>query len=428
MEQLPVGQRMHTLASTLFPIARSLTGEGNRKTLRILQEHIPLTVHEVPSGTKAFDWTVPNEWSISKAFIADEHGRKIVDFKDHTLHVVGYSTPIDAFLTLDELQKHLHSLPDQPTAIPYVTSYYKPYWGFCLSHKQRRRLKPGKYHVVIDSSLKKGHLTYGQCYIPGKIKKEIFFSTYICHPSMANNELSGPVLATYLAKWIRQKPRYYSYRFVFIPETIGSLVYMRRHLQRMKKTIQAGFILTCVGDERTVSYLPSREGNTLADRVILNVLTHNAIRYDAYSFLDRGSDERQYCSPGADLPFATLMRSKYGTYPEYHTSLDDLSLVTAKGLQESYDLFVQCIEALEYNKYYQAVHVGEPQLGKRGLYPTLSQKGSATSIRPMMNFLAYADGKMDLIDISNTIGVPIQTLIPIIDTLKKHRLIKAGKL
>jgi aminopeptidase-like protein len=418
-----VGQEMYRLMVELFPICRSITGNGVRETLARIKDHIPLEIHEVPSGTKVFDWEVPKEWNIRNAFIINEEGNKVVDFKKNNLHVVGYSIPVDKQLTLAELQGHLHSLPEQPDAIPYVTSYYKEYWGFCISHNERKRLKEGRYRVVIDSELKDGFLTYGEYIVQGKTRQEVFLSTYVCHPSMANNELSGPVLTTFLAKWIVTTPRRYTYRIVFVPETIGSITYLSRNLDEMQNNIIAGFNISCVGDERAYSYVPSRYGNTFADKVALNVLKFKHPDFIKYSFLDRGSDERQYCSPGVDLPLVTLTRSKYGAYPEYHTSLDNLDLVTPKGLMGSYELFTDCIQLIERNAKFRINCYAEPQLGKRGLYPNLSTKTSGASVRDMMNFIAYADGSNDLINISNTIGVPAWELYPIVD-----RLLEAGLL
>ena len=420
-----IGRDMHRLVEKLFPICRSITGEGFRKTLSEFRERIPLKVHNVPSGTRVLDWTVPREWTIRDAYILDEKGRKVVDFKESNLHVVGYSTPVDKWVTASELQRHLHSLENQPDAIPYVTSYYQEYWGFCLTHRKRAALKDGKYRVVIDSDLKNGFLTYGEYILPGKSKKEIFLSTYLCHPSMANNELSGPVVTTFLAQWLASAPRFYTYRIIFIPETIGSITYLSKNLRAMKKNVAAGFNITCVGDDRAYSYVPSRDGGTLADRVALKILQHKHPDFIRYTFLDRGSDERQYCSPGVDLPVASVMRSKYGAYPEYHTSLDDLQLVTPAGLQGAYDVLKDCLELLERNKVYRATCLGEPQLGRRGLYPTLSAKNHVPlSIRAMKDFLAYADGRSDVVEISDKIHVAPGQLYPIIDKLEEMGLIR----
>ena len=351
---------MVQLLKELFPICRSLTGDGVRETLQIIRKHIPLRVRRVRSGTKVFDWTVPREWNVREAYVLNEHGEKIIDFAVNNLHLVGYSVPVDIWVTLAELQDHLYSLEDQPDAIPYITSYYEERWGFCIAHRERVKLKEGRYRVYIDSELKDGWLTYGEIIIPGASQEEIFFSTYVCHPSMANNELSGPVVTTFLAKWIAKSPRRYSYRVIFIPETIGSIAYLCKNLRQMKENMVAGFNVTCVGDDRVHSFLPSRAGDTLADKVALNVLTFSHPDFIRYTYLDRGSDERQYCSPGVDLPVVSVMRSKYGEYPEYHTSLDNLELVTPEGLLGSYQVLRGCVELLEANKKYRVTCLGEP--------------------------------------------------------------------
>lgn len=418
-----IGNQMYEFLSDLFPICRSITGNGVRHTLKVIQEHIPIEIREVPTGTQAFDWTVPKEWNIKDAYVMDEDGNKIIDFGKNNLHVLGYSIPVNKIVSYSELQERLYSLPEQPDAIPYATSYYRERWGFCIAHNDRVRLKKCNYKVFIDSELKDGYLTYGELIVPGESQKEVFLSTYVCHPSMANDNLSGPTIATFLAKWIMSTGRRYTYRIVYVPETIGSIVYLSKNLGRMKENVVAGFNLTCMGDDRQYSYLSTRTGDQYVDRVALNVLKHKHPNFVRYSFLDRGSDERQYDAPGVDLPVCSVMRSKYGTYPEYHTSLDNLSLVNSEGLYGAYDIMKECISLIENDHIYKIKCLCEPQLGRRGLYPTLSAKNSATTVRNMMNFIAYADGKNNLIDISDKIGVPVWELYAIADKLKSADLL-----
>jgi len=423
------GQEMHELCRELFPICRSITGDGFRQSLAILAKHLPeLKKIEVPTGTKCFDWEVPKEWNIKDAYIIAPNGQKFCDFDKSNLHVVGYSTPINKVVSLEELQEHLYSLPDQPDAIPYVTSYYRERWGFCIAQNERDNLMPGEYQVVIDSELKEGNLTYGELIIPGDTDKEIFISSYLCHPSMANNELSGPVVTTFLAKWISEhKNRKYTYRIVIIPETIGSITYLSRNYEAMQQNVVAGFNITCIGDERAYSYLPSRHGSTLSDKVALHVLKHMHPDFVSYSFLDRGSDERQYCSPGIDLPVCSVMRTKYGCYPEYHTSLDDLKLVTPAGLLGGYKVLSKIIECLEIDELLSSTVLCEPQLGKRGLYPTISTKSSGAQVRDMMNFLAYSDGSLRSLEIAEKINVPLWELTDIIDKLRKEGVLELAE-
>jgi aminopeptidase-like protein len=410
-----VGAFCYKLAQELFPICRSITGPGVRETLKLLGKYLPgLITQEVPSGTRAFDWVVPDEWSISDGYILDVSGQRIVDFKRNNLHVIGYSDPVDVWLELPDLDKHLYSLPDQPEAIPYVTSYYSRRWGFCLSHELRESLKPGRYRAVIKSVLKPGVLNYAELVLPGKSDREVFLSTYVCHPSMANNELSGPVVTTALARWLMAEQRRYTYRIVFIPETIGSIVYLSKNLEHLKDRVIAGFNITCVGDDRCFSYLPSRSGNTLSDRAALHVLKYLDPLFKRYSWLQRGSDERQYCAPGVDLPVAAIMRSKYGEYPEYHTSLDNLNFVSPTGLQGSFDALRRTIQVIENDVRPKVTVLCEPQLGKRGLYPTLSTKDSGNQVRSMMNLISYCDGERTLLEIAELLGesheTPTETL------------------
>lgn len=419
------GLRMYNLIKELFPICRSITGNGVRQTLNIISREIPeLKICEVPTGTKVFDWTVPKEWNITSGYIESLSGKRIIDFEKNNLHVLGYSLAIDRIVTKDELLQMVYTLPEQPDAIPYVTSYYKERVGFCMSEIQKNMLNEDSYHVVIKSTLEDGSLTYGELLIEGESKQEVFFSTYICHPSMANNELSGPGVAVELVKYIKSLPlRRYSYRIIFIPETIGSITYLSKNINYLKKYVIAGFNISCVGDDRTYSYIESPYADTLADKVAQNVLKFHYPDYKRYSFLQRGSDERQYCSPGVSLPLCAICRSKYGEYSEYHTSLDNLSLVTQSGLQGAFDVYRKCVDAIEYNRKYESATICEPQLGIRGLYPTISYKGSDKLVRNMMNFIVYADGEHDLIDISNKILIPIESLIPIVKKLTELGLI-----
>ena len=425
-EKKNIGKKIHELAKRLWPINRSITGEGVRKSLRILKEIFPkLSIVEVKSGKKVFDWTIPQEWNVSEAWVKNSKNKKIIDFANNNLHLVGYSHPVKAEINLKKLKKHLYSLPDQPKAIPYVTSYYKKRWGFCISEKDKKKLKPGNYKVFINSKFKKGSLTYGEIIIPGRTKKEIFLSTNICHPSMANNELSGPTVTVYLAKWIRSlKKRNFTYRIVFVPETIGSITYLNKNYKKMKNNIYGGFNVVCVGDEKNYSYLPSRNGETISDVIAKHVLSWTVKKYKTYTWLQRGSDERQYCSPGIDLPIASMMRSKYGDYSEYHTSLDNLrNVVTPAGLEGGYNVIKKAIEIFEMNCFPKTTSLGEPQLSKKNLYPSLSMKNSSNSARLLMNVLSYCDGKTAVVEIAEKVNKSIWSIYPIIEILNKNKLI-----
>lgn len=413
------GKKMYGLCEELFPIDRSLTGDGVRKTLDILKRECPkMQIHEVPSGTQVFDWTIPNEWNIRDAYILTPDGEKICDFKKNNLHVLGYSTPVDRDFSLEEILPHIYTLKDQPDLIPYCTSYYAERFGWAMTENQKQTLKSGTYHGVIDSTLEPGNLTYGEILIPGESDEEIFITTYVCHPSMANNECSGPVVSVSLANYILSLPkRRYTYRFVYAPETIGAITYLSLHMKHLQEKVKAGFVLSCVGDDRTYSIVHSRYGNTLADRILTAVLKDHYPEFCDYSYLKRGSDERQYQAPGVDIPVVGFCRSKYHEYPEYHTSGDDMNLVSPEGFQGAYDVMVKCIRALEYNHKYRLTCFCEPQLGKRGLIPTMSSKETYKQTLHLKDLIAYSDGSNDLVSLSEIIGASMEELIELIDKL-----------
>ena len=419
------GEGMHALARRLWPLHRSITGDGTRKTLRIIQEVLPdLVIHEIPSGTQVFDWTIPDEWSIRSATLTDPAGEVVVDYVDSNLNVVGYSVPVDAEMKLEELQEHLHSIPEQPDAVPYVTSYYNPRWGFCLTDKLRRELGPGMYHVSIDSTLEPGSLTYGELILPGESTDEIFISTYVCHPSMANNELSGPMVTVALATYIASLPsHHYTYRFAFTPESIGAITYADRNLEELRSNVVAAINLSCIGDDRAFTYLASRNGNLRIDRTARRVIsTRDNVR--EYSYLGRGSDERHYGAPGVDLPMISLMRSRYADYPEYHTSLDDIdSVVTPTGLQGGFDLVREVLESMETEPVLVTTVRGEPQLGKRGLYHTLQKKSTPEDVMLRTNILAYADGHHTISDMVEMFDTPLPIMRQMVDELIEHGLL-----
>ena len=424
-----IGKEIHNFAKQLWPINRSITGEGVRATFDQIKQYLPeLDVKSIPSGTEVFDWIVPKEWHAKDGYIITPNGDKICDFKVNNLHLLGYSTSFDGSISLDELKEHLYTLPEQPEAIPYNTSYYAERWGFCLSQNQYDQLEDGDYYVKIEAKHFDGVLNYAELVLPGKSQQEVFLSTYICHPSMANNELSGPTVVTFLSKWLSElSERHYTYRIVFIPETIGSITYLSLNYNELREKTISGFNVSCVGDDRTYSYLPSRNGNTLSDDIAKHVLIHIDPNFKSYTWLDRGSDERQYCAPGIDLPIASIMRTKFGKYPEYHTSLDDLdNVVTPSGLDGGYWAIRKAIEAIERNKKYCVTVLGEPQMGKRGLYPTLSTKKSGEQSRLMMDLISLCDGENSLLQIAETLNTPIWELYELIDELVGHKLLHAN--
>jgi aminopeptidase-like protein len=364
-------EEMRRLMTELYPICRSITGDGVRRTLEIIRQLVPLEVIEVPSGTPVFDWTVPNEWNIRDAYIKDPNGEKVVDFSDHNLHVVGYSVPVRQKLPLDELQEHLHSLPEQPELIPYRTSYYKEIWGFCLSHEQRGSLGAGEYEVVIDSSLESGQLTYGELVLPGESEEEILVSCHICHPSLANDNLSGLAVTAFLARALETAERRFTYRFLFIPGTIGSITWLALN-EKTAHRIRAGLVAANLGDPGCFHYKRSRQGDTEIDRAVQVVLRDTGEDHRVEDFVPFGYDERQYCSPGFDLAVGSLTRTPWGRYPEYHTSADNLELVTDDSLQSSLETYLEVVKILEQNRRFRNLNPKcEPQLGKRGLYGSL---------------------------------------------------------
>lgn len=419
------GKKMYEIVKDLFPLHRSLTGEGNRKTLSYLKRNIKeLKLKSFKTGQKVFDWIIPDEWEIEEAWIKYEDGEIICDITESNLHIVGYSTSVNKWMNKEELEKNLHSLPEQPNAIPYITSYYQRRWGFCISNKKRLELKEGSYHVYIKSRHFKGKMNYGEAVLKGKTQKEILFSTYICHPSMANNELSGPALAVELYRYVSTKKHNYTYRFLFLPETIGTIAYLSKNFKKMKRKIVAGYVLTCVGDNEHYSFLPSKYGNTIADIAADKVLTERNIDHTRYCWTTRGSDERQYCSPGIDLPIASVMRSKYGTYDQYHTSEDNLEFVSVLGFAGSYAIYKDIIDVLDKNVTPIAIHKCEPQLGKRGLYPQISTKNPDDYNRIITDLLTYADGSNDMIEISRITGHTIDSLSEACQQLVDHKLIR----
>lgn len=412
----------------LYRIPRSLTGKGVVETLEYIQKIIPLELKQVKSGTKVFDWTVPPEWNIRDGYVIENStGKKVIDFKSHNLHVVGYSKPINDEITFEELEKNLYYIKDQPNAIPYITSYYSKRWGFCLSFNDFQKLdKNSDFKVFIDSDFKEdGDLTYGELLIRGEVEEEIFFSSYVCHPQMVNNELSGPCVLTAIAQSLLKKSNYYSYRFVLIPETIGSVVYLSKNIDALKKKVKGGFNISCVGDERGWGLVPSRYGNNISDKIAEYILKKNKPNFIKYSWLDRGSDERQYCAPGVDLPISSITRTKFGEYPEYHTSLDNFDVVTDKALNESLTIYLMCVDLFEKNRFNPKVKVlCEPQLGKRGLYPEISTKDSGEVVKNMMNFISYCDGTNSILEISDICKIDFNESYGYYIQMKENGLIK----
>ena len=423
-----IGEKILSLIKKLYPINRSLTGPGNVETLKIIKKIIPnLKIIKFKSGKKIFDWTIPSEWSVKSAYIIDTNGKKIADFKRNNLHLLGYSQSINLSLSLKDLKKNIFTLPKQPNAVPYVTSYYKKNWGFCLSYNQVKNLPKGNYRAVINTNFnKKGNLVVGEFLLNGKSKKEIVISSNICHPSMVNNELSGPCLATFLAKYLSEKKNYYSYRFIFVPETVGMLAYLNKRLKYIKKNFKAGYHLTCIGDKGSFSVIKTINEDSYSDKIASTVLSFYK-NSKKYSFLSRGSDERQYNSPKINLPVATLMRTKFNSYKEYHTSLDNLNIVSKKSLEDSFNYVLRIINFIKNDFKIQTLVHGEPFYSKKNLFRKFGLKNELDKYEwDLFNLPAYADGNY-LSDICNRINRPPWELYRTIDILKKNNLLKLSR-
>ena len=421
-----VGAQLHRFAAELYPICRSITGNGIRQTLRMIQQRIPLQIFEVPSGTSVFDWTVPKEWNIKDAYIKDSSGQRAVDFQQCNLHVLNYSVPIHATLPLSEIRPHLFSIPAHPDWIPYRTSYYKEDWGFCLSHNQLLALPDGDYDVCIDSTLADGSLSYGECFLPGQSSDEILVSCHACHPSLANDNLSGITLATALAKFLVEcgSDLYYSYRFLFIPGTIGAITWLAGHRDGAAR-IRHGLVLTCLGDRGPFHYKKSRRGNAEIDRAVAHVLSHLTEAAEILEFSPYGYDERQYCSPGFNLEVGCLMRSVWGSFPEYHTSADNLNFIEPGCLAESLRACVTILDVLENNRRYRNLSpFCEPQLGRRGLYRSTGGDSVDNEINARLWVLNLSDGENSLLDIAERSRLPFATILEAADLLHEIGLLE----
>ncbi len=411
----------------LFPLNRSLTGNGVRETFNILGELVDFKITEVPSGTLAFDWTVPKEWNVNKAYIITPEGEKIADFSENNLHLVGYSVPFEGKLSWKELESRLHTLPRQPDAVPYITSYYKEYWGFCMSQNQKNTLpKEGLYEIVVDSSLVNGSMTVGEAVLKGKSDKEIFFTSYCCHPSMANNELSGMLALAFLYHQLKEKNNLkYTYRFYLAPETIGAIYNLYVNGNLLKEKMIGGIVMTCCGDSGNITLKKSRTSSYF-DEVFQNLLKQQEHPFKIKDFFPMGSDERQYCSPGFNLPMVCLTRTMYGEYPQYHTSLDDKSIMDFDALESYINLILEAVHLVENDRFYiNTMPFGEPQLGKRGLYPTMSTlEERGESLKKRLYLLNYSDGNHSLLQIANRLNIDYTQLDSEVEVLVEKGLLQ----
>ncbi len=420
-----VGRELHEFVSELYPICRSLTGDGVRETLRRIGRHVPITVHEVPTGTQVFDWTIPREWNIRDAYVANARGERVVDLRAHSLHVVGYSVPVRARMPLSELREHLFSIPEHPEWIPYRTSYYNETWGFCVTQAVLEALDEGDYEVVVDSSLENGRLTYGECYLPGETEDEVLISAHVCHPSLCNDNLSGIALSTFLARTLATLPRRLSYRFLFAPGTIGAIAWLHANQDRVFR-VKHGLVLTCAGDPGRVTYKRSRRGDAAIDRAVAHVLRHSGEDYELLDFSPYGYDERQYCSPAFDLPVGCFMRTPWGRFPEYHTSADDLELVRPDSLADSFRKVLSTLSVVDGDIRYENLNpAGEPQLGRRGLYRTIGGRQDESAVElALLWVLNLSDGRHSLLDVAERSGLEFQSVRAAADALVEQGLLR----
>ncbi len=420
-----VGEEMHELIADLYPICRSITGDGLRETLRRIGTHVPLEVHEIPSGTKVFDWAVPPEWNIRDAYVKNGLGERIIDFAASNLHVVGYSAPIRRRMPLAELKENLTTIPEHPDWIPYRTLYYREAWGFCLSHNTLLALEDGEYEVCIDSTLEDGNLSYGEYYLPGERDDEVLISAHVCHPSLANDNLSGIAMATFLARALTELPRRLSYRFLFVPGTIGAIAWLSENRSVVSR-VKHGLVLTGVGDAGSPTYKRSRRGNAAIDRAVEHVLRHSGRDYQVIDFSPYGYDERQYCSPGFDLPVGCFMRTPWGRYPEYHTSADDLDFVRPEALADSLETVLAALSVVENDAAYVNLNpYCEPQLGRRGLYRAAGgRKDESVWELALLWVLNLSDSRHSLLDIAERSGLEFDAVRAAADTLLDHELLE----
>jgi aminopeptidase-like protein len=424
--QAQLAPEIEALLRDLFPVCRSITGDGLRASLGRLQQVVGIELHEVPSGTPVLDWVVPNEWNVRDAYVANLRGERVIDFRQHNLHLVNYSVPFRGRLALDELKAHLHTLPARPNDIPYRTAYYQPAWGFCLSHNQLLELERGEYEVCVDTSLEPGSLTYGELCLPGETTDEVLISCHCCHPSLANDNLSGMALSAFLARELQRRRRRYTYRFLFIPGTIGAITWLALNESRTSR-IKHGLVVACVGDAGRMHYKRSRRGEAEIDRAALHVLKHSGQAYEVHEFTPYGYDERQYCSPGFNLPVGSLTRTPHGRYPEYHTSADNLDLVQPEHILASLAAYLSVVEVLEGNRRLVRTDPrGEPQLGKRGLYAAIGGRSDTETMQMALLWtLNLCDGKHDLLAIAERAGLPFSDVERAAELLLRADLLRA---